>query len=104
MVMEHNGKSFTIARDGEEALNLLADNTPQIIIIDIFLPGLDGYQTFQRIQTSQLAPKALKIATTAYYTEDTEAQTSTWGFDGFLPKPFNPTTLLPFLNDLNRLR
>jgi CheY-like chemotaxis protein len=100
MVMEHSGKSFSIAGNSDEALAILAENTPQIIIIDIFLPGLDGYQTFQRIQSNLLAPRALKIATTAYYTEDTETQAAQWGFDGFLAKPFNPTNLISFLEKL----
>ena len=102
MVMEHNGKSFAIANDGDTALEMLAAGAPQIIIIDIVMPGLDGYQTIHRIETNQLAPRALKIATTAYHTEETQKQAAEWGFNGFLPKPFSPTELMNYLNTLSQ--
>jgi len=100
LVMEHSHKEYKVIPSGDAVFDYLEKNTPEVVIVDIFLGDSDGYQIFQQIQSRNLAPNALKVATTAYYATDIEAQIAQWGFDGFLPKPFNPTTLMAFLEIL----
>ena len=89
LVMRHHNLPFTILGDAESALDYLANNQPDVVVMDIFLPGLDGYQALDRIRRASLAPDARFIATTAYYTRDTQHEVLRRGFDGYLPKPFD---------------
>jgi CheY-like chemotaxis protein len=100
LVMEHNDVELTVLRDAESALDYLSTNTPDIIVMDIVLPGIDGYQAIHQIRRRTLAPNACVIATTAYYTDDTTDKVLAEGFSGYLQKPVNPTTLLSYLKKM----
>jgi CheY-like chemotaxis protein len=100
MVMEHYNHQLVIVADGESALSYLKANTPDIIVIDIFLPGIDGYQVLYQIRKNALAPNCSLIATTAYYTTDTQSEILSWGFSGFLPKPLKPPMIVPYLESM----
>jgi CheY-like chemotaxis protein len=89
LVMNHFKLPFSMVDDAESALSFLEAHTPDIVIMDIFLPGLDGYQALDRIRRAALAPSSVIIATTAYYTNDTEQEVLQRGFDGYVPKPFD---------------
>ena len=89
LVMQHFNLPFSMVDDAESALTFLEANAPDIVLMDIFLPGLDGYQALDRIRRTALAPGSLIIATTAYYTHDTEQEVLQRGFDGYVPKPFD---------------
>lgn len=87
--MSHHQLSFTVVDDAESALEFLKTNTPDIVLMDIFLPGLDGYQALDRIRRMYQSSKGRIIATTAYYTHDTEQEILSRGFDGYVAKPFD---------------
>lgn len=89
LVMQHFKLPFSVVEDAETALSFLEKNSPDIVLMDIFLPGLDGYQALDRIRRRALAPRSRIIATTAYYTHDTEQEVLQRGFDGYVPKPFD---------------
>lgn len=99
MVMEHHQVDFTAVGSAETAFDYLSQHAPNVIILDIFLPGMDGYQALRQIR-QQYAPEARIVATTAYYTSDTGRDLEDRGFNGYLLKPVNPTTLIPYLNEL----
>ena len=69
---------------------------------DIFLPGTDGMQAFRYIREHMLAEHCPIVATSAYYTSDTEREMREWGFNGFLPKPFDLPRLIPYLEQVVR--
>ena len=89
LVMEHYGLPYMVVDDAETALEVLQTDVPDIILMDIFLPGLDGYQALDRIRRMSAMPGTRVIATTAYYTHDTEQEILRRGFDGFFAKPFD---------------
>lgn len=89
LVMQHYNVPFNIVGDAETALDFLKTNTPDIVVMDIFLPGMDGYQALDRIRRSTKAASSRVIATTAYYTNDTQQEVLRRGFDGYVPKPFD---------------
>jgi CheY-like chemotaxis protein len=89
LVMQHHKVPFNIVGDAESALDFLKTHTPDIVVMDIFLPGMDGYQALDRIRRSALASRSRIIATTAYYTNDTQQEVIRRGFDGYVPKPFD---------------
>lgn len=97
LVLRHHNVPLTIVGDAETALDYLQSNSPDIVIMDIFLPGIDGYQALKRIRQSSLLPSGRFVATTAYYTNDTEQEAITRGFDGYIPKPFDSSNLVAYL-------
>jgi DNA-binding response OmpR family regulator len=102
MVMSYNNVDLQIAHDAESALEVLDAQQPDVIILDIFLPGMDGYRALKQIRTRKSGARATVIATTAYYTPDTPNEVINWGFNGYLPKPFDPTKVLNYVNDTIR--
>jgi CheY-like chemotaxis protein len=100
LVMDHYQLQLTVAEDAETALNYLRANTPDVIVMDIFLPGIDGYQALHQIRKHALVPDCRVVATTAYYTTDTQKDVLAWGFSGYLPKPLNPAQLVPYLQQI----
>lgn len=99
MVMDHHALNLTIVGDAEMAFQHLQTHTPDVIVLDIFLPGTDGYQIFNRIRQQSLAPNAAIIATTAYYTEETQSDVLARGFQGYLPKPLDSSSLVTSLEN-----
>jgi CheY-like chemotaxis protein len=99
-VLEYNDIPVSTMQDAEAALAYLAHNSPDVIILDIFLPGMDGYQALYQIRKRALACRAVAVATTAYYTAETGRDVQSWGFEGFLPKPFPVETLVPYLRSI----
>lgn len=97
LVMRHHQIPYWIANDGENALVYLRENAPSIVVMDIFLPDMDGYQALDHLRQSALNPGCKVVATTAYYTRDTEQEIAKHGFDGYIPKPFNPNSLITYL-------
>lgn len=99
MVMDHHKVKLDIANNAEEAFALLQNSSPDVIVLDIFLPGTDGYQMFNRIRQKSLAPGSAIVATTAYYTESTQNDVIERGFQGYLPKPLDSNSLVPYLKN-----
>jgi CheY-like chemotaxis protein len=100
LVMGHYNHKLTVMEDAESALEFLRTNAPDVIVMDIFLPNLDGYQALQQIRKTALAPNTRVVATTAYYTADTQKEVLAWGFAGYLPKPINPVKLVTYLEQI----
>lgn len=93
LVMDHYNLPLVIANDAETGISYLQEEyTPDIIVLDLFLPGLDGYQALRHIRDLNLPSKI--IATTAYHTNDTSQEVRSRGFDGYLPKPLETENLI----------
>ena len=102
IVLNHHHLQLNMVEDAESAFVYLADHHPDVIILDIFLPGTDGYQVFTQIRRHDLAPSSRIIATTSYYTDETPSEVIERGFNGYLPKPINTTTLVPYIEGIMR--
>ncbi len=76
---------------------LLEKCKPDVIVIDLYLLGTDGYQILSQIRQSDFDPGCPIVATTAYDSVDTLKRVLLAGFDAYLPKPFGVSDLMPFL-------
>jgi CheY-like chemotaxis protein len=102
MVFEHYGRTLYVASDQDTALGVLAGMHPDVIVLDIFLPNTDGYRVLQSIRELYPQLRCPVVATTAYYTSDTEGDVLNHGFDGYLLKPLVPQTLMAYLEEVTR--
>ncbi len=80
------------AGSGEEALEAVAKQRPDLILMDIQLPGIDGYEMTRRIKADPALRSIPIIAVTSYALSGEEARAA--GCDEYVPKPYSPRQLL----------
>ncbi|MEI8307599.1 MAG: response regulator [Chloroflexales bacterium] len=96
----HFGFNVTTAADGIQALLLGRSTRPDVIVMDMGLPKLNGWQATQRLRARQETATIPIIALTAYAMDDDRKRALHIGCDAFEPKPINFTSLL---NTIHRL-
>jgi two-component system cell cycle response regulator DivK len=84
----------TEAENGEEALASVAAARPDLILMDIQLPVMDGYEATRRIKADASLRTIPIIAVTSYALSGDEEKARAAGCDDFVPKPFSPRELL----------
>jgi two-component system cell cycle response regulator DivK len=94
IVLEHSGYQVTRAADGEEALRLVAPLQPDLILMDISLPKLDGWQVTAAIKRNPVLKSIPIVAVTAHAFDMDQQKARLLGFDGYLPKPVEPRRVL----------
>jgi two-component system, cell cycle response regulator DivK len=82
------------AENGEEALAAVAKQRPDLILMDIQLPVMDGYEATRRIKADPALSAIPVIAVTSYALSGDEEKARAAGCDDFVPKPFSPRQLL----------
>ena len=82
------------ATTGEEGVVAAAEHRPDLILMDIQLPVLDGYEATRRIKADPELRHIPIIAVTSYALSGDEAKTRAAGCDGYIAKPFSPRQLL----------
>ncbi len=86
-----------VAYDGPTALAVAAAERPDVILLDIGLPGLDGYEVARRLRRQPWAAGVRLLALTGYGQEKDRQDADTAGFDRHLLKPFDPEELRQLL-------
>jgi two-component system cell cycle response regulator DivK len=82
------------AADGAAGIAMAERHLPDLILMDIQLPVLDGYETTRRLKSSELTRHIPIIAVTSYALADDEAKVRAAGCDAYVTKPFSPRQLL----------
>ncbi len=95
-----NNFTVFIARDGQEALDILKTELPDIIILDVMMPMVDGYAILEQIrQTDSL--KDCKVIMLSAKNKDTDIQKGlSLGADKYMTKPFSVKKLVEQVNEL----
>jgi len=88
------GYELIEAMDGLEGVATAEREQPDLILMDIQLPGIDGYEATRRIRKIPALAKVPIIAVTSYALSGDEAKTREAGCDGYVAKPFSPRQLL----------
>jgi CheY-like chemotaxis protein len=101
-IIHHLHMPFDLALDGELALNKLftSGNTYRAVIIDIALPGKDGWELIKYIRSQPSTEQLLCIAVTAFHTSKTREQAILAGFNAYFPKPLDATHFSRELSNL----
>ena len=85
------GYAVTVANDGISALRMLAEKEPDLVLLDIRMPGLDGFQVLERIRESS---NVLVFMLTAVRGETAVEHSLGLGADDYIEKPFLPRVLI----------
>ncbi len=98
-VLRANGHRAEVAHDGPTALDLASTDPPDVVLLDIGLPGMDGYEVARRIRQINGMQDAFLVALTGYGREDDRLQSREAGLDLHLVKPVDPHALTTLLSD-----
>jgi CheY-like chemotaxis protein len=98
MLLEESGHDVRAAADGMEALSQAEQFTPDVVLLDIGLPGLDGYAVARQLRASPRSADALLVAITGYGQPEDRALARAAGFDYHLLKPVESTRLFELLS------
>ncbi len=88
MMLEHQYR-LVFARDGREAVEKFASVAPDLVLMDIMMPGMDGYQAFTAITAGAARPTVPIIALTAKALANEREELLAYGFTDYLPKPID---------------
>jgi CheY-like chemotaxis protein len=88
------------AADGQEALEVASTAAPELVLLDIDMPGVDGYEACRRLRAAPETAEATIVMLTAAAGEEAEGEAEEAGADLFLTKPFSPLELLRLVDEL----
>ena len=88
------GYEMIAAVTGEEGLRLAEERRPDLILMDIQLPGLDGYEVTRRLKANPALRRIPVIVVTSYALSGDDVKAAEAGSDAYVAKPFSPRDLL----------
>jgi len=93
-LLDSAGFEIIEAHDGEQALVKVSERRPDLILMDIQLPLLDGYEATRRIKANPDLRAIPIIVVTSYSLSGDESKARAAGCDAYVPKPYSPRQLL----------
>ncbi len=93
-ILEKNGYAVTGARDGRQGIETASSLHPALILLDIQLPGMDGYTVARTLRKSKDLATIPIVAVTSYAMSGDREKALEAGCTGYLEKPINPETFL----------
>ena len=97
-----NNFQVYIARDGQEALDILKNALPDIIILDVMMPNVDGYNTLEQIKSDKRLQHTKVIFLSAKNKEKDIEKGLSLGADLYMTKPFSVKKLVEHVNELTK--
>jgi two-component system cell cycle response regulator DivK len=92
-VLEFAGYHVIEARSGEEGLRAAQEDPPDLVLMDLQLPGIDGTETLRRLRQGSLGRGVPVVAVTASAMAEDRTRAALAGFDGFVEKPISVRAL-----------
>jgi CheY-like chemotaxis protein len=99
-LLEARGYAVFEACDGQEALRMIEQAQPDLLLLDIGMPVLDGFGVIRKIRDNPRLAMLPVVAVTAYAMRGDREKILNSGFDGYLSKPLNPSALTEQLDRL----
>ncbi|MGC4118027.1 MAG: response regulator transcription factor [Myxococcales bacterium] len=103
-ILDREGFEVASAATGEEGLELARAEPPDLVVLDVNLPGIDGYETCERLRRDPRTAKALVMMVTARSGVDDIVHGFETRADDYVTKPFHPKVLLARIQALLRRR
>jgi two-component system, cell cycle response regulator DivK len=92
-VLQFAGYDVVEAHSGEEGLRAAQTDPPDLVLMDLQLPGIDGFETLHRLRREGLRRGVPVVAVTAFAMAEDRQRASLAGFDGFVEKPISVRAL-----------
>lgn len=102
-ILESEGFEMDLVADGMTALQQITESPPDLILLDVMMPGIDGYEVTRRIRSNTQLPYIPILLITAF-TESSVVEGLDAGADDFIRKPFDTDELLARVRSLLRLK
>jgi CheY-like chemotaxis protein len=104
LLCELYGAQARVARDGFEALTLGASFLPDVVLMDISMPHMDGYEAARRLRAESWGKSVVLIALTGWGRQGDIEAAQKAGFDGHLLKPVGAEALMDLISELRAKR
>jgi len=102
-VLKPHGYRLLVAEDGETGVALAQTEQPDLILMDVLLPGIDGYEATRRLRADPETQRVVVVALTASASSEQQERALAAGCDGYIPKPIDtrafPQQIRQFLSD-----
>jgi CheY-like chemotaxis protein len=100
-LLEMHGHHVDIAADGVTGLERALSLQPEVVLVDVGLPRMDGYEVARRIRASKGIRRPMLVAVTGYGAPEDRQRALDAGFDAHVTKPVEYSTLLPLIAGAN---
>jgi DNA-binding response OmpR family regulator len=94
------GHKVGVAQNGQQALDMLTDEPPDLLVLDIMMPQMDGYTVLKELRTSGVKDAMKILVLTAKTSESDWVRGYKLGADAYLTKPFDTDELINGIEDL----
>ncbi len=101
-ILEHHGYEVREAGDGEEGLEKLKGDPPDLVVLDLGLPKMDGWEVAREARSDPATASVPILLVTAYADPEAQRRARSLELDTFLRKPLNPMILVRTVQDLLR--
>lgn len=98
--LKNGGFQVTTAEDGQEALDIMARDLFDAVILDINMPRIDGFELLKRMKANDALVSVPVVMLTTEGQEQDKEQATILGAAAYLVKPFKPTALLALVNEV----
>ncbi|HET6294730.1 MAG TPA: response regulator [Kribbella sp.] len=102
-VLRYSGYEVIEATSGEDGVRLAYETSPDLILMDLQLPGIDGVEALRRIRTSDRTRGVPVVAVTAFAMDHDRERAFDSGFNGYVEKPISVRRLPQQVRDFLRL-
>jgi two-component system, cell cycle response regulator DivK len=92
-VLQFAGYDVVEAQSGEEGVRVAEEDPPDLVLMDLQLPGIDGTETLRRLRQGSLGRDVPVVAVTAFAMAEDREHASLAGFDGYVEKPISVRAL-----------
>ena len=92
-VLQHAGFSVISAPTGEEGVDIATHEPPDLVLMDLQLPGMDGTEALRRMRAHPASSRVPVVAVTAFAMRQDRERVRAAGFDGFVEKPISTREL-----------
>jgi PAS domain S-box-containing protein len=100
ILLKLSGHDVSVVHSGLAALDCVLERNPDVVLLDIALPGLNGYQVAERLRATPATQRTVLVAMTGYGQDEDRQRATQAGFDHHLVKPMDPDVLTELLGSI----
>jgi DNA-binding response OmpR family regulator len=99
-ILVEEGHKVGVAQNGQQALDMMMDDAPDVLVLDIMMPQMDGYSVLKEFKSSGIKEQMKILILTAKTSESDWVRGYKLGADSYLTKPFDTDELINAIEDL----